>query len=337
MRHSFSFVRFGTFRSAAKATLVLVAGTVLLTQSGCRRAPQPPSPKEAAASQPATPPTPPTAQGNAGPGDLTPPPEPPPAAPVPVTTPPPVSTVQTPPPVVPVPAPAPAEPAKPARKPCTMVFVVDMLRSMNVFVADLPASLEATFTAQTQKGNPLDHAKFALWGYRGVKTNDLAAYDWGTTSFSQGLESLAAFRKSLNRLQRTEKGDLWVDGAVLGLDAAINRTPWDKSRANHLIWIGDSSTYAKDDPRNQPGKDETMLRLEADRAGLFVHSLFIVNPRAQADHAKAQRQFQTLADNSRVGGRLEYYTITGGTDGATYQANFRAALNNLLSEILDEN
>lgn len=106
----------------------------------------------------------------------------------------------------------------------------------------------------------------------------------------------------------TVAGEKWVDGAFNGMTRAVRETAWSKSSSRHIVLIGDSSSYAREDPKNTFGGDEIVIRSEAEQSRIRIVSVLLLNTKVEVDHARSRSQFQTLSDNRRVGSFGYHFT-----------------------------
>ena len=241
------------------------------------------------------------------------------------------STISPPPadpPPVTNPIPTPAPEVVPVT-PVDCVLVMDMLPSMNPFLAptlNLVSRMLASPPWHPKQGAA---SAWGLWGYRGIEDGEDLGF--ATRNFTPDLVPAAEFPSRLRQsLEPATRGREWTDGLFLGVHDALQQTRWREGSRRVLVLVGDSSSYSPDDPRNPSRLNENGLRLAANTHGVRILSVLVASENAKLDHPYARAQFRVLSENAMLSLPNDFYEVTPDASG-----NYFTGYTNTLRAVLE--
>jgi len=174
-------------------------------------------------------------------------------------------------------------------------FVMDMTGSMGPFIKRTKEAI-AKVATMIAKENLDIQVRFGLVGYR----DDLVTVPglkFVINNFTPTLVTVDEFDKVIAKASpATDKSGDYQEEAFAGINEALN-SDWNDNTLKFIILVGDASSHPVSHSQNTTGLDAVQLRELANGQKINIISIHLKASRFKADHALAERQFTTLAEN----------------------------------------
>ena len=213
-----------------------------------------------------------------------------------------------------------------------MVFVVDTTISMQPYI-DRTREAMTGIIARLRDTPLRDKFRFGVVGFRDSKDATPNGYEYAskifaTPDFSQPAE--AALQAMQGLVASTGGNEGFVEDPAAGLNDAINQIDWSALGGRYIVLITDASAREASDPLSSTRQGMEELRIMARERGVTMFVVHLLTPegRAAGDHARARRNYATLAETPA--GPLYYGVDDGG------QQQFRGTISALVEGVLQQ-
>jgi hypothetical protein len=205
-----------------------------------------------------------------------------------------------------------------------VVFLMSLSATIGgMFLPDSPNILSEGFSGS----DGLDRLGLSLWGFRGPGPDNALPVE--INPIVRPWKRLEPFLQDFKATKFKITENSWKDDSFQAVDRVVVEAGW---RANSVRWVvvvTDSSS-----PASVGKADERALREKADSERVRVAVIHVLNRHVVEDHALAERQYKVLANNTKVGGILDYYPVREGkTQADNYQVNYSNQLKALIRSI----
>jgi serine/threonine-protein kinase PpkA len=174
-------------------------------------------------------------------------------------------------------------------------FVMDMTGSMGPFIKRTKDAI-AKVATMIAKENLDVQVRFGLIGYRDDLVT-IPGLKFVTNNFTPTLVTVDEFDKVIAKASpATDTSGDYQEEPFAGINLALN-SDWNDNTLKFVILVGDASSHPVSHQQNTTGLDAVQLRELANGQKINIISIHLKASRFKADHALAERQFTTLAEN----------------------------------------
>lgn len=216
-----------------------------------------------------------------------------------------------------------------------IVFVMDLTSSMEPYLRMTLESVQDIARLVTK-----DIKKKVHFGFVGYRDNPaiVSGIEFASKNFTQdGLVNAEQFVDMISKVKVANVGSLdYQEELFAGVETGLTSN-WSKNTIRLMILVGDASSHEPGHQQNVTGKDEHVLRQEADDSQVHIMAIHLQNqdshPEIVGDLPKARSQFTTL---SRISGSDESALVEVNADKEEDFAKAVKATANMITSFLGQ-
>ncbi|HSO81296.1 vWA domain-containing protein [Thiocapsa sp.] len=202
-----------------------------------------------------------------------------------------------------------------------VVFIIDSTVSMQQYIDEARAAAQQVYT-RIEGSGLLDKVSFGLVAFRAPTADPAKAksLEYVARMFvdpaevSTGLEFLTRASKVTEAKVSTDRFD---EDPYAGVITALEEIPWNRFGARYAVLITDAGALEGD--ASTTGLHAEQVRSEAAEKGVALMVLHLKTALGKANHATAEAQYRTLANNAAIQRSL-YFSVKDGSAAALGKA-----------------
>ncbi len=202
-----------------------------------------------------------------------------------------------------------------------VVFVIDSTISMQEYIDAARAAAEQVYR-RIEGSGILDKVSFGLVAFRAPSADPVKAesLDYVARMFvdpaqvASGLDFLSRAAKVTEARVSTDHFD---EDPYAGVVTALEEIPWNRFGARYAVLITDAGALEGD--ASTTGLHAEQVRSEAAEKGVALMVLHLKTALGKTNHAKAEAQYRTLANNAAIQRSL-YFPVQDGSAAALGKA-----------------
>lgn len=202
-----------------------------------------------------------------------------------------------------------------------VVFIIDSTISMQQYIDEARAAAEQVYK-RIEGSGLLDKVSFGLVAFRAPTADPAKATSLEYVSrmfvdpaeVSSGLEFLTRASKVTEAKVSTDRFD---EDPYAGVITALEEIPWNRFGARYAVLITDAG--ALEGAASTTGLHAEQVRSEAAEKGVALMVLHLKTAQGKTNHAAAEAQYRTLANNAAIQRSL-YFSVQDGSAAALGKA-----------------
>ncbi len=202
-----------------------------------------------------------------------------------------------------------------------VVFIIDSTISMQQYIDEARAAAEQVYK-RIEGSGLLDKVSFGLVAFRAPTADPAKAtsLEYVARMFvdpaevSSGLEFLTRASKVTEAKVSTDRFD---EDPYAGVITALEEIPWNRFGARYAVLITDAGALEGD--ASTTGLHAEQVRSEAAEKGVALMVLHLKTVQGKTNHAAAEAQYRTLANNAAIQRSL-YFSVQDGSAAALGKA-----------------
>ncbi|MFB1491013.1 MULTISPECIES: vWA domain-containing protein [unclassified Thiocapsa] len=202
-----------------------------------------------------------------------------------------------------------------------VVFIIDSTVSMQQYIDEARAAAEQVYR-RIEGSGLLDKVSFGLVAFRAPTADPATAKSLEYVSrmfvdpaeVSSGLEFLTRASKVTEAKVSTDRFD---EDPYAGVITALEEIPWNRFGARYAVLITDAGALEGD--ASTTGLHAEQVRSEAAEKGVALMVLHLKTAMGKTNHAAAEAQYRTLANNAAIQRSL-YFSVQDGPAAALGKA-----------------
>lgn len=202
-----------------------------------------------------------------------------------------------------------------------VVFIIDSTVSMQQYIDEARAAAEQVYK-RIEGSGLLNKVSFGLVAFRAPSADPAKAksLEYVARMFvdpaevSSGLEFLTRASKVTEAKVSTDRFD---EDPYAGVITALEEIPWNRFGARYAVLITDAGALEGD--ASTTGLHAEQVRSEAAEKGVALMVLHLKTALGKANHAAAEAQYRTLANNAAIQRSL-YFSVQDGSAAALGKA-----------------
>jgi hypothetical protein len=196
-----------------------------------------------------------------------------------------------------------------------VVFVIDSTISMGPYIDRTRDAVRRVY-ARIEKAGLADQVRFGLVAFRS-NIQAVPGLEYVSKIYADPSE-VKTGKDFLTRVANLSparvSSAVFDEDAYAGVMTALQKIQWSEFGGRYLVLITDAGALDGNDPLSQTRLGAEQVRIEAEQLGVALFALHLKTPAGKANHAKAERQYQTLTQNP-IAGRPLYYDVEFGDVG----------------------